>query len=250
MHVHVLEIKFDFNGKQDALYPVMLADQQELLLVDCGYEGFMPLIGQAALSKGISLSNLTGILITHHDLDHMGGLAELKATYPHLKVYASAIQEKYISGKDKSLRLVQAEKMYASLPEEFKPGALLFQEMLRNMKAVEVDYTVPVDDPLPFMQLVQVLATPGHMPGHISLYLKESKTLVAADALVYENGSLEIANPQFTLDLPEAVRTVEKLRKMDIETLICYHGGVLKGGVTQQLSQLASRYKHVLTSSD
>lgn len=47
--------------------------------------------------------------------------------------------------------------------------------------------------------------TPGHTPGHISLYFLQSKTLVAGDAVVIENGVLDIANPQFALDLEAAV---------------------------------------------
>ena len=30
---------------------------------------------------------------------------------------------------------------------------------------------------------LEVIETPGHMPGHISLYLKDSKTLICGDAL-------------------------------------------------------------------
>ena len=36
------------------------------------------------------------------------------------------------------------------------------------------------------------------MPGHISIYVNESRTLIAGDALVIEDKKLAIANPQYT----------------------------------------------------
>lgn len=39
------------------------------------------------------------------------------------------------------------------------------------------------------------------MPGHISLFLTKTNSIVTGDAAVIENGELVIANPQFTLDL-------------------------------------------------
>ncbi len=71
------------------------------------------------------------------------------------------------------------------------------------------------------------------MPGHISLYLPSSKALIAADAVVIEDGKLNIANPDFALDLDEAVRSVERLMDYDIEQLICYHGGLYAGDARQ-----------------
>ena len=246
MQVHVLEVKFGFNGKEDALYPVVLRKGKELILVDCGYAGFMPLIEQAASLQGLSLQHLTGILITHHDIDHMGGLAEFKEKYPQAVIYSSAIEEKYISGKAKSLRLQQAEELYHTLPEDQKAGAQYFQEMLRKMQTVPVDRTLPEGECAVFLNDVKIIPTPGHMPGHISLYVEASQTLIAADAVVYENDELEIANPHFTLDLPAAVRSVEKLQQVAIRKLICYHGGIVEQNIQQKLQTLLHKYASFL----
>lgn len=73
------------------------------------------------------------------------------------------------------------------------------------------------------------------MPGHISIYMREFKTLVSGDALVVENEMLAIANPQFTLDIDMAKNSVKKLLEYDIDTLICYHGGIYKGDIKKSL---------------
>jgi glyoxylase-like metal-dependent hydrolase (beta-lactamase superfamily II) len=172
----------------------------------------------------------------------VGGLAELKEKYPRVKVYSPQMEEKYISGKAKSLRLSQAENLFPALPEDQKAGALHFQQMLRNIRPVEVDRTFAEDRELDFLPGARIVHTPGHMPGHISLYLQATKTLVAADAVVYENGELEIANPHFTLDLPGAVASVAKLRQLETDTLVCYHGGVVMGNVGAKLDKLIRKY--------
>lgn len=89
---------------------------------------------------------------------------------------------------------------------------------------------------------MEIIHTPGHMPGHISLYLPASKTLLAGDAVVLEHGKLNIANPQFTLDMKEAVRSVERLLDFDIDQLICFHGGVFQGDVKGALKNLIQVY--------
>jgi len=88
-----------------------------------------------------------------------------------------------------------------------------------------------------------VVHTPGHMPGHISLYLPASRTMIAGDAVVIQEDKLEIANPQFTLDMAEAVRSIERLLSYEIDHLICYHGGVFQGQVKQALEQLHATHQ-------
>jgi glyoxylase-like metal-dependent hydrolase (beta-lactamase superfamily II) len=57
---------------------------------------------------------------------------------------------------------------------------------------------------------VRVIATPGHTPGHISLYLPELDTIISGDAMALENGKPVIANPQFTLNMEEAAASMER----------------------------------------
>ncbi len=244
MKVRVLDIQFPFNGEEATIHPVLLQNQDELILVDCGYAGFLPLIEAAAEQQhGLALRELTAVIITHHDIDHVGGLFELREKYPSVKVYAPELEAPYISGERKSLRLAQAEELYDKLPEEQRAGALQFQAFLKTVRPVAVDHTFAYDESPSYWPGLRIINTPGHMPGHISIYLPGSKTLVAADAVVVENGELDIANPQFTLDLPAALASVHKLCKLDIEALICYHGGVVQGDISEKLTQLLHRYE-------
>lgn len=236
--LNVLEINFEFNGVIDSIYPVILRDDKEMILIDCGYPNFLELIEECANRSNIDLEKLTKLIITHHDFDHMGSAADLKAKYPNIKILASSKDEKYISGKEKSLRLQQAELIYDSLPDEEKEGALNFHKMLESIDNVQVDVTLNDGDIFDWCGGVEIVETPGHMPGHISIYIKESKTLIAGDALVIENDKLNIANPQYTLDIKEAKKSIDKLGNYDIDKVICYHGGVYQSDIKKALESI------------
>lgn len=234
----VLEVEFESNGFKNAIYPVILSDEKDMILIDCGYSNFLPLIEESAIKNGINLNKLTKLIITHHDFDHMGSAADFKRKYPKLNIISSAMDEKYISGKEKSLRLQQAELIYDKLPEEEKENARNFQRKLESVEPVKVDMVVNDGDTFDWCGGIEITGTPGHMPGHISIYAKESKTLIAGDALVVEGKNLAIANPNYTLDIDTAKESIRKLLNYDIEKIVCYHGGVYKGEIKTSIERI------------
>ncbi|MCU9806802.1 MBL fold metallo-hydrolase [Paraclostridium sp. AKS46] len=216
----------------------MLENDSEMILIDCGYPKFLSLIEECACKNNIDLNKLTKLIITHHDFDHMGSAADLKSKYPNIKILASKKDERYISGKEKSLRLQQAESIYDSLPEEQKEWALNFQKKLESVENVDVDIELNDGDKFDCCGWVEIIETPGNMPGHISIYIKESKILIAGDALVIENDKLCMANPQYTLDIKEAKKSIKKLLNYDIDRVICYHGGICNSDVKYSLEHI------------
>lgn len=93
----ILPIQFTAGSLPNTIYPVIVSDETEMVLIDCGYPGFFPLLTSTAAAAGLDCSKLTKIIITHHDYDHMGALAEFKQAYPHVQVIASCEDEPYIA---------------------------------------------------------------------------------------------------------------------------------------------------------
>ncbi|WP_315080951.1 MBL fold metallo-hydrolase [uncultured Clostridium sp.] len=236
--LNVLKVEFEFNRIIDAIYPVILRDDNDMILIDCGYPNFLTLIEESAIENGIDLSKLTKLIITHHDFDHMGSAADFKRKYPNVKILSSIIDEKYINGKEKSLRLQQAELIYDKLPEEQKEGAMNFQKMLESIENIEVDMLLKDGDKFDWCGGMEIIETPGHMPGHISIYVKESKTLISGDALVIEDNKLAIANPNYTLDMSKAKESIYKLLNYGIDKIICYHGGIYTEEIKSSLKRI------------
>lgn len=223
-----LEIPYQFSGNKEFLYPVVLLDHKEMILVDCGYNGFMQDIENALEEQGLKASELTKIVITHHDHDHMGALAAFKEKYPAIQIVTSNIEAPFVSGKEKSLRLIQAEAAQENLPEDQKPFGLAFCELLKSVRPVEVDIEVQGGDFYDWCGGCKIIATPGHTPGHISLYLPEHNTIITGDGAVVEKGQLVVANPLYTLNLNKAEQSLEELLSYKGATFICYHGGIYK----------------------
>lgn len=113
-------------------------------------------------------------------------------------------------------------------------------ELLESIENVTVDLLLKDGDYFPWCSGLEIISTPGHMPGHISIYVKGSKTLIAGDALVVENGELAIANPQYTLDMNEAKKSITKLLDYEIDRIICYHGGVYDKDIKNSLRKIVS----------
>lgn len=240
--IHLLEIEFANNGQSQLLTPVLLHDAHDTILVDCGYPDFMGLLAEAADRYDLQLDSITKLIVTHHDIDHIGSLAALKRAYPQIVIVAHELEVPFVEGKRKSLRLEQAKASLGALPDEARPGAEQFIRFLQSLEPVPVDQRVSHGEKLPWCGGIEIVHTPGHMPGHISLYLSASKTLIAGDAVVIEDGKLAIANPQFTLDMDGAIRSIERLLTYDIEQIVCYHGGLFQGDVKQELRQLILAY--------
>ena len=221
----ILSLPFCFSGNEDTIHPVVLVDDTHVVLVDCGYTGSLPALEHAFEHNGLCINRLTHVFITHHDHDHMGALAALKEKYPHVRVLAGGEEAPFITGERKSLRLQQAEELQERLPEAQKQFGEAFLSVLRNVLPANVDETVKDGKVFPWCGGCMAVATPGHTPGHFSLYVKKIGDLITGDAAAIENGVPVVANPQFTLDLAQAQASLQKLFEFGAKRLICYHGG-------------------------
>ena len=236
MNIEVLKIEKAIDGEPVVLFPVLLQHAGRNYLVDCGYEETSAELEHKLKALGIEPEDLTGVIITHDDHDHLGGLCQLKQKNKNLKVVCGELEKDSVSGKIKSERLLQAENSLNILPEEYRGWALNFIEKLKKVQRFAVD-EVLCDNAI-FEEELIVIHTPGHTKGHISMFLPKVKTVIAGDALVIENGEFNIANPAFTLDLQQALKSVKKIKNLNPLKIICYHGGIMKKNVNEKLEAL------------
>lgn len=230
MKIIELPIEFEFNGKKQCIFPSLIIVNDELTLVDTGYMNFSPLIEEAILKHGYKMKNLKNIIITHYDDDHIGALYDFKVKYPQVNIIASEIESSYINGDRKSERLVQAEEMLEHMPNEEKEFGKWFIQQLKNIRHISVDEKVHNDQMILNGQC-QIVATPGHTSGHISLYFPDLHSVITGDAAVQDNGELVIANPNFCLDIEKAEESLKRIKDLKAVKYYCYHGGDRKSVV-------------------
>ncbi len=209
------------------VHPTLVKTRTSLVLFDMGYPGQVDDIDRELHRNGFALGDLSHIVISHQDHDHIGSLADIKRRNPAVIVLASAAEEPFISGKEESLRIRQARDFNRTLRGDEREWGESFLRYLSTIEPCEVDRVV-ARFPESIDGEITVIPTPGHTPGHISAHLERLKTLIVGDALAIENGSLVIANPQFTLDPPTCRRTILYIAELNLEWLYCYHGGVVR----------------------
>jgi glyoxylase-like metal-dependent hydrolase (beta-lactamase superfamily II) len=220
-----LNIAFDFNGTPRIIHPTLIWDEENVILVDAGFPGQLSLFRQELERVGMSINRLNRIIVTHQDRDHIGGLAEIaNAAGKDVRILAHAREKPFIQGDELFVKSVHRTNPPPPIPP---------------FDRVKVTGELADGDVLPFAGGVVVIHTPGHSPGHICLYHEKSKTLVSGDALNLVEDQLTGPNSQFTHDLIAATASLKKLSRFDIQTVICYHGGVFRGDVNRRIAELA-----------
>jgi len=222
--------------------PVVLDDGESLVLIDCPLaENYNDLL-DVAKENSVDFSRLSHVILTHQDGDHVASIHQLRTDFPKIKVVASAIEREYLEKRRKLIRQVQCEEELKSATGDRKKELEDAIKMYHALKPIHVDIAVEDGQVLDICGGMKIVASPGHMPGHISVYICELKTLVTGDSMIMENGALQTANPVYTLDMDESVRTIEKYTKYDIEQVVCYHGGIFKGDCRTALEKVIYDY--------
>ena len=238
VEVITLPLEFKFENIQLTINPVIIKYQKEMVLGDCGYPGFKSKIAEAMSKKSLNINDLSKIIITHHDHDHMGALNEIVNTCPNIEVLASIEQAPYLLGDKKSLRLKEAIINQEKLSGDERKEHQKFIEMIKSVKTINKVTKVKDGDNLLICKGLKIIDTSGHMPGHISIYVPEAKTLIAGDALAVKEGKLTL-DKQFVMNLDQAVESVRKLLDYEIDKIICYHGGEYTKNIRESLIRIA-----------
>jgi len=238
--LEMLEISATVMGELRIIHPTLIWDNDTVILVDTGYPGQLPLIREAMEKAGVPFNKLSHVVITHQDMDHIGSLAAIvKATPQKPEVLSHEEEKPFIQGERKPIKLNQLKTSLNPLSEEQ-------QNFYETMKAnymkfrANVDQTLTDGEELPYCGGITVIHTPGHTLGHICLYLKQSKTLITGDALFGAGRLLAHAPVHFNFDNALAIKSLKKLTQYDIETVICYHGGLYQDNPNRRIAELAT----------
>jgi glyoxylase-like metal-dependent hydrolase (beta-lactamase superfamily II) len=217
------------------------------VLVDAGLRTSAHKIMQVAKHLFWPQAEPSAIILTHGHFDHTGALPVLLSEWD-VPVYAHYLEAPYLSGRSS----------YPP-PDPAAGGGLMtlfswtFPRQGTNLNGHLL--MLPEDGTIPGLEGWRYIHTPGHTPGHISLYREHDQVLLAGDAFVTTSSESlsgvitqvkKISGPPkyFTPDWIAAETSVKKLAALQPLTVATGHGKPLTGKkMQQQLQALADHFK-------
>lgn len=228
---------------------VLVGNRDGFVLVDAGMPQSANKIISVTEERFGEGSRPNAIILTHGHFDHVGAIIELIEHW-NVPVYAHHLEIPYLTGK-------------SSYPE---PDATVEGGMVAKMspffpnEPIDIGDHVqelPKDGAIPYMDGFSWVHTPGHTPGHVSLFRDEDGALIVGDAFVtvkQENlfdvmmQQKEISGPPryLTTDWKAAKQSVKKLAQLHPTVAVTGHGVPLLGEeLTENLAVLVRDFEKI-----
>jgi glyoxylase-like metal-dependent hydrolase (beta-lactamase superfamily II) len=181
-----------------------LIKADETVLIDTG----LPFRGKVLLREletlGVAPQSIKHILLTHHELDHIGNVCMLQKL-TGAKVWASKNDIPYITGQS---------PWYG------------FKKYMNRIMHVKKPEHVNVLSESETVAGVRVIDTPGHTPGHVCFLYRGA--LFAGDLVEYRKGKLIPYPAPWSRDMPSLLQSIKKVRQYEFDWICPAHGRPLK----------------------
>jgi glyoxylase-like metal-dependent hydrolase (beta-lactamase superfamily II) len=172
----------------------------EAALIDTGTSGSASQVESTLGDLGLGWGDLSTIVLTHHHGDHVGSLPAIMEAAGSATAYAGA----------EDIPNITSPRPVSSVAD----GDIVFG--------------------------LEVITTPGHTPGHISILDPSGAALIAGDAIVGEGGGVAGPPAQFTADPDTANSSIAKLGGFEYEIVYFGHGEPITDDGSAQVADLAS----------
>ena len=188
-------------------------DDGSITLVDCGLKSAQKKIENAVKFLNRDMSDVKRIIFTHSHDDHAGGAAKVVELASSAKVISHEEEQQFLeSGKTPP----QDYSHFAGLIFRFIPPS--------RFTPVSVAQTVRDGEVLPIAGGLQVIHTPGHTPGHISLLHKNSGVLITGDSIFNYGFKVAWSLSAFCTNFEQSKRTALRFLDLDFSTAAFTHG--------------------------
>jgi glyoxylase-like metal-dependent hydrolase (beta-lactamase superfamily II) len=186
------------------------------------------------------------IILTHGHFDHVGAVEELVKLW-NVPVYAHELEMPYLTGKSD----------YPPADPSVDSGLVAKMSPMFPREAINLEghvQTLPADGSVPAMPDWRWIHTPGHTPGHISLFRESDRALLAGDAfttvkqeslfeVIMQKPELHGPPAYFTTDWQAAWDSVKKLAKLRPSVAVTGHGQPMHGEqLADGLEELARNF--------
>jgi glyoxylase-like metal-dependent hydrolase (beta-lactamase superfamily II) len=224
-------------------------ETKDFVLVDAGMPDSANEIISATEERFGPNSRPKAIILTHGHFDHVGAIIELVNRW-EVPVYAHELEMPFLTG----------QMSYPEPDSTVEGGMVAKMSPLFPNEAIDLGSHVeklPSDGTVPHMQGFRWIRTPGHSPGHVSLFREKDRALIVGDAFVtVKQESLykvftqeqEISGPPryLTTDWKASKQSVEKLKALKPSVAVTGHGLPMKGELlSKNLDKLVREFDRI-----
>jgi glyoxylase-like metal-dependent hydrolase (beta-lactamase superfamily II) len=224
-------------------------ETKDFVLVDAGMPDSANEIISATEERFGPNSRPKAIILTHGHFDHVGAIIELVNRW-EVPVYAHELEMPFLTG----------QMSYPEPDSTVEGGMVAKMSPLFPNEAIDLGSHVeklPSEGTVPHMQGFRWIHTPGHSPGHVSLFREKDRALIAGDAFVtVKQESLykvftqeqEISGPPryLTTDWKASKQSVEKLKALKPSVAVTGHGLPMKGELlSKNLDKLVREFDRI-----
>nr|WP_314844685.1 MBL fold metallo-hydrolase [uncultured Microbacterium sp.] len=209
----------------------LLVGSESALLFDTGIaDSIQGTLLPALAEIGFDLEGLRWVVTSHCDFDHTGGNAALAAAAPSAQFLAGRADV----AMTEDVELLISDR-YGEFAERdgFDDPPETTAEVRRSTGLVPVHRALDGGETLDLGdRTVEVLAVPGHSPGHLALWDAANRTLLISDAVLGETvptADGRAAFPPTYRDTAAYVDSIRRLRALDAELLLTAHYPVFEG---------------------
>jgi glyoxylase-like metal-dependent hydrolase (beta-lactamase superfamily II) len=214
-------------GRERVIGCYVLETDDGPALLDCGPASCFKVLVERLAERGLALSDVRHLLLSHIHLDHAGATGVLVRAHPGLQVHVSEIGAPHLV--DPAKLIASARRLYGDALEPLWGEIAPVPEA--NVHAV--DSTVVG---------LECFPTPGHARHHVC-YLQGDGTLYAGDAAgvrIAPHASVLPPTPPPDLDVEAWHATVAEIRLRAPERLALIHFGVFDD-LARHLDELERR---------
>ncbi len=214
------------TGFVDSSSIVAIRDSRGLICLEIGGGGEQNIRQTMELfeQEGLAVSDIHTVIISHTHADHMGAVAHFRTLNPEMIVMDHEVDSPFLQDNRLLNRVFDVELIPRYFPGK-RMDILEFYETFCPISETVPDRTVAEGDTLacgPFS--LEVIHTPGHHPGHISLFERNEGFLFVGDML-----GLEV--PFYTPRSGGAtgfLQSMDKYRSLGAEMIIPSHGELIR----------------------
>ena len=222
--LHFLQV--EKKGIVDSSSIVVIRDAEGLICLEVGGGGEENIRQTLALfeQEGLNVKDIHTAIISHTHADHMGAIAYFRERVQELMVVDHEVDAPYMRDNTLLNRAFDAD-----LVAEHFPGNALdileFYAAFCPISETSPDRSVVEGDVLACgAYAFEVIHTPGHHPGHISLYERNEKVLFVGDM---EGMEVPFYSPS-SGGAEDYLASMEKYLALDIDLIIPSHGDLVE----------------------